>query len=61
MTVRFNPYIVDDGLVGREEQNYLAATIARRVQMEIATSKFITDATEREMREGPRMTIGGYR
>ena len=61
MTVRFNPYIFDYGLVGREEQNYLAATIARRVQMEIATSKFITDATEREMREGPRMTIGGYR
>ncbi|MFZ3255221.1 MAG: hypothetical protein WA133_13230, partial [Syntrophales bacterium] len=59
MTVRFNPSIFDYGSVGREEQRYLAAMIARRVQEEIATSKFIKDANEREMREGPRYNMAG--
>ena len=59
MTLRFNPAIFGYGSVGRDEQVYLAQMIARRVEGEIATSKFIRDANEREIREGPRYNMAG--
>ena len=56
MTLRFNPSLLDYGSCGRDEQRYLAAMIARHVEGEIATSKFIKDANDHEIREGPRHT-----
>lgn len=54
MTVRFDPILFTRGSCDRDEQWYLARHIASRVEGEIATSKFIKDADEREMAEGPR-------
>ena len=53
MTVAFDPTLFAYGPVDRGQQDYIARDIARRVEHEIATSKFIREAEQAEMRYGP--------